>query len=39
MKENNTDYITSKIELSLLGAELYQKKGRLSMGISLIPAK
>ena len=31
MKENNTDYITSKIELSLLGAELYQKKGRLSM--------
>ena len=25
------DYITSKIELSLLGAELYQKKGRLSM--------
>ena len=31
MKENNTDQITSKIELSLLAAELYQKKGRLSM--------
>jgi len=31
MKENKTDHITSKIELSLLAAELYQKKGRLSM--------
>tara|TARA_B100000575_G_scaffold283446_1_gene276297 strand:+ start:4634 stop:5293 length:660 start_codon:yes stop_codon:yes gene_type:complete len=31
MKDNNTDQITSKIELSLLAAELFQKKGRLSM--------
>ena len=31
MEKNNIDQITSKIELSLLAAELYQKKGRLSM--------
>ena len=31
MKKKNIDQITSKIELSLLAAELYQKKGRLSM--------
>lgn len=31
MEKKNIDQITSKIELSLLAAELYQKKGRLSM--------
>lgn len=31
MEKKNMDQITSKIELSLLAAELYQKKGRLSM--------